>query len=353
MMKSLLSRAFLLLLFLVSSSFAGVILEAEGSGKDIKSAKKEALSQLSALIEVKIDATNSSTLKSSSVNGKEKSSRQIKQSSTLKTSSYLVGVEYEEVLQAPNDPVRYRAILSDEALVKSIKTLNDALGVDLDSLSTKEMQQLLKKSEFLLVLLGFNADIVNKKDIMKKRDYLFNALHKSRLFFNVTPKDATILVDNRVYENGKTHFLDAGKHSVVVKKENYVTYSKTVYTQLTKKKSLNVELIKKSSLPSSVALRGAAAFQRDIKRELLKYNISVNESANESMELLIRKQFVTEVSGIKIYNLRITVDLKRDNTLIISKTGKLKSVPDSQLQKKELALIKAIIKAELKALSKK
>lgn len=351
-MKLLLSRVSLLLLLLVSTTFASVVLEAEGSGIDVKSAKKEALAQLSALIEVKIDTTSSSQLKSESINGKERSSKKVEQRAEISSKSYLVGVEYEKI-EETSSSVKYRAILSDDALRKSIQVLYDAISQDVEVLELEEMQKVLKKSEYLLVLINFNSNVVNKSDVLAKREYLYNAIHKSRIIIDVLPKDAKIYIDAKEYANGKTHFFAAGKHTLEVKKSGYITEKRTLYTQVAKMKNIELSLIKKSALPATIRVKGATAFRADIRRELLKYDIEVSSSAKESLEFSSERQYVTTIAGVKIYNLFVVADWKEGDTLLESKKATLKSVAQSQIEKKELALIKALIKSQVKAYAKK
>jgi len=353
MMKSLLSKALLTSALLVSSSFASVIFEAEGSGKDVASAKKEALSQLSSLIAVKVDSTTTSNLRSESTNGKENISALREQKSKITSNSFLVGVEYDEILTASNEPKEYKAILSDEALKKSIIALNDDLSKDLSSLSLKEMQELLQKSEFLLVLLSYNSKIVKKESILQKRDFLFNALHKSRVKLEIVPENAEVFIDEKKYKNNQVHFLSAGKHKVEAKLNGYLPTSKTIYTQVAKVSEVRLSLMKKSALPSTMAIKGAKGFVSDIKRELLKYNIKYSTSSEYTLQFSSKKEFITEVSGMKIYRLSVVADLLHNGSLVQSKKAKLKSVVSSQLAKKELALFKALLKAQVKALSKK
>ena len=353
MMKSLLSKVLLTSTLLVSSSFAATLLEAEGSGSSAAAAKKEALTQLSSMIMVKVNSEVSSELQSDSTDGKERVFAKRQQKSKITSDSYLVGVSYEEELKAPDEPYRFRAILSDEAVKKSIISLRDALDTNLDTLTQAEMQELLKKSDFLLTLITYKPGIIQKEPILQKREYLVNALHNARVEVRLFPNDAQLFIDEKEYKADDVIFLSAGKHTLLAKKEGYLPANKTIYAQVGKKSEVKLSLIKKSALPATMAIKGVNGLLDDVKRELLKYGIKYDPTAKDVMEFSSDHHFIAEVAGMRVYNLVVISDWKRNGTLIQSKKAKIKSIPQVQLRKKEMALLKALLKAQIKAYSKK
>jgi len=347
-MKLLLNKVLLLVFF---SAFlnASVILQSECSEANAKKAKECALSSLLSLIKVEVDSSISNNLKSIRENGVEKLSEKVEENTNIKTDGYLSGIKYEEI-QRSSKSVTFRTILDDDALKKSIERLNDAISKDILNLSEKELNLLLKKSEYLLLLISYNKNIISKKDILLKRDKILKTLNMSRLTLNIVPKDSNIYINNKRFENLKTYFIKPGKHSLKVKKDGYFSVEKIFYTQKNRQTRIDLELIKKGSVTSVVNVVGADSFLADIKHELLKYDISYKKQSGYVLEFTVDKKLITEVAGTKVYSLKIMANFKHNSTLIVSKTARLKSVAEANLHKKELALIKALIKAIVKVI---
>ncbi len=353
MVRLLLSRFFLIVAFVISNSFASVVFEAKGSGADATSAQKDALATLSSLIEVKVDTSISSSTTTNSLNGKESVLSTSSDNINLQSNSFLVGIKYEELPSAPNGDKVYKAILTDKALAQSIKVLYDALDTDIAKLSPNEMEKLLKKSNYLLVLISYKPDVIKKSDVMQKRRYLYDSLHMSRIFIDVTPTNSSVFIDEKNVKTNTDIFVTPGQHTIEVKKDNYLTYQKKLYTQVAKRSRLHISLLPKSKLPSQLAIKGAGDFMDTIRRELLQYNIAVSSGAKEHIEFSIQEKYITTVSEIKIYKLTIVANLKRETDLIISKKATLKNVAQMQLESKKQKVIKALLKAIMKSYTKK
>ncbi|SFV75601.1 hypothetical protein MNB_SM-3-1016 [hydrothermal vent metagenome] len=340
---------FLLFLLLPSLLSASIILEAQGSGESLQSAKKDALVALSSLIQVNINSSLTTNLQTSKHNKKEDVKLTTQDISTITTQNYLVGVKYEKLPTSKG--VKVKAYLDDEALQKSIQTLYEAINRDVSHLSSNELEELLKKSEYLLVLIKFDDTIVSKQKVLALRDTIQKTLTMGQITLHILPKDVNIWIDNQKFQNDKTYFIAPTKHQIVIKKDGYLTLVRNFYIYKNHKITFHNHLMKKSTLPKTIAIRGAGIFLADIQSELSAYHIQYDKNSDYIISFRIQKQQIPTYLDVKMYKLQIVANLQYKDKLLVSKRGRLNTVVEMQLKQKELRLLRALIKAVLKEYS--
>lgn len=344
MMKKLLFLSALLLGF-ASSIFA---LSATGYGKSAKEAKAAALSELSNVVSanVKSSISTSTTVRGDDVK------REAQAKLNVASNSYFQGVTYDEPLSEGKE-YAVTAHLSKEGIKNTVKFLTKEIHQDLSKLYKKGLKELLRKSEMLYALANFTqTKSIIQNDVKKQEAEIQKYLSFGQVYFQVKPKTAALIIGNETYKPFQTHLISAKEHHYEISADGYHTEEGKFYISGAQKRTVKVTLIKKTANTPEIYIGKDSAYAQSAKEVLSKYGVGTSHSSlsTNAIKFSFKKQLVTTIDQMKVYNLVVTAEAFKGLKSVLTKRAKIKNVTDMNIESKKNKGVKALATYLLKKL---
>ena len=346
-MKFLL-QTFLFILLAQTSLLAG--LSAVGYAENEKKAKESALTELANQVSAKVD----SEFKSSTTVTNQKLDKSVKNDLKVSSNVYFQGVTYSNAVQTQSG-YEITAELSDQAIEDTLAFLQKELHKDMSGLSKRALKKLLSKAEIAYALANFSISKEDIQEDIKVQEALVQKyLTFGQVTFNIKPSTAVVMVNDEPYELFKTYLLaSTKKYNFEIQAEGYYTEEGTLSFGKGEKRTIAKQLIKKSDEGAKVYVdvkSDIGEFQDTVSGILLSYGVGITPSstATNSIRFTFDKQFITEVSGMKVYKVTVQMSAYKGSDKIMQKKVKLKNVVDSNYITKVNKGVKALTKYLLK-----
>lgn len=331
-------------LLTLSTLFA---IDAEGFGKTAAEAKKAALSELSNIVSAKI----SSELKTALRTHGDKMIKDADKSLKVSSQTYFQGVKYSSVQSRADGEYSVVASLDQEGVENTISFLKDALSVDLNNLSRRELNELLNKSEMLYALGNFSADKKRVHDfVTKKNSAVIKYLTHAKVSFYLEPKNAKLLIENRVYKPFQTYLLPAQSYHYKVSAQGYHSEEGVLYANGGDRINKKVTLIKESAKKGLFYIDVDPELFDSASEVLSQYKLQATKQpeATNALKFTFHTLLVTTIEDMKVYNLFVTVKAYKGNEVILTKKAKLKNVTDQIMERKKSKGVAALTRYILK-----
>ncbi len=335
--------------FLLQASLFAI--SATGYGQSAKEAKDAALSELSNIVvaNVKSKLTSSTTVSGQKVD------RDAKKELEVSSSTYFQGVSYSDAVKGA-DGYEVTATLSQSATINTLDFIKKELLKDLGKLSKSDLRELLKMSEMGYALANFSSAKSLYQEVIKEREAeVLKYLSYGQIFFHVTPKNATLIIDNVEYEPFKSYLLPAKKYHYQVSAAGYHTEEGSFYLNSAKKQDEKISLVKHSSATTAIYLDIDTSLQASAKEVFTKYglNLSDNPVSTNAFRFTFKTSFVTQVDDMKVYNLTVIAEALRGNKSVMLKRARIKNVTDSNMESKKAKGVTALANYMMKKLDMK
>lgn len=336
------------LLLLQTSLFAN--LSAVGYGSSEKEAKASALSELSNSVSANV---KSNLTLSTKVQGSKVTKGGTKKLNVA-SSTYFQGVQYTQMSQK-GGTFEVTAFLDKKGVENTLVYIQKELHKDLAKLRPHALKELLKKSEMGYALANFS---VNKEmfqtDFKAQEEDVQKYLSYAQITFNVKPSDAVIRVNHAIYTPLTTYLVPSTvKYTFEISANGYYTEEGTLTLSQGEKRTIIKQLIKKSNNAAKVYVdvkSNIPEFKDTVSGLLLNYGVGVTPRAvaTNSIRFTFDKQFITEVSGMKVYRVTVVMSVYKGSTKIMLKKVRLKNVVDGNYVHKVNRGVKALTKYLLK-----
>jgi len=154
------------------------------------------------------------------------------------------------------------AYFTDESLRETLNYLKTYLNVDLKKLNRKQLKDALTKAQFMLNLafLSTNEDEVTRF-ARAKIEEINTYLNYGCLVVNVIPNTAKIIINQQEYVSGEAIYLTPGiSYLLTITAPGYRPVTRNVYLAKGEKKSLSIELLKKTEARVAVYVAANVPF---------------------------------------------------------------------------------------------
>lgn len=349
-MKRTVWLGLLSLVFLITPLKSYGVLSAEGFGKTPNAARENALQELSQIISsaVQSDVGIRTELRDNQV------SQDVSTSIAIQSSSYFQGVEYSQP-RDDNGTLRVEARLPLEAAKKTVDQLLQDIRLDMSTLSRNQVTDLLDRAVFLSAFLKFmpsnSVDEGLTQLASEKRQLAYQYLNFAQVTFNAEPKDTLITVGKYTFKVGQTQLIPPGNYQYQASADNYQTRSERLYLSAGENRQVNFKLVPRTAGQVELRVMGEpkSLLFSEAQQVLAGFGISHQPESSNSMELRFEQQFVTEISGMKFFNLRLVVEAKKQEQPIIVRRASLNNVAESLVEARIKAMTKALFEAVLAA----
>jgi len=340
----------LALLALPVSAEARSLLFADGYGADASEARERALQELSQTV---IAAVESDTESVTREDGEDFSSS-FKNRIRVQSSSYFQGVRYSDP-QESSDGVRVQASLDRNAVINTAEHLLREIRTDLNTLSRAQVEQVRDKAVFLMAFSSYlptNLDL-NRSEVVDEaeevRQLALQYLNFGRISFQTNPSDARITLDGERLDTGEMKLLPPGNYTYEVAAEGYHTKRERVYLSQGERRRLEVTLVPQREGSIAIRLENSndQSLITEARRVFNRYSIQYAEDAPQVITLDVSQDFVTEISGMKIYNLQIAAEATVNGDVLIVRRGSQRNVAESQVDNRLKAITRALVQAIL------
>ncbi|SFB89981.1 PEGA domain-containing protein [Marinospirillum celere] len=340
----------LLLLALPVSAEARKLLFADGYGETPAEARENALQELSQTV---IAAVESDTESITRDDGIEFSSS-LKNRIRVQSSSYFQGVRYSEPREE-NGSFRIQAQLDRNAVINTVEHLLRELRTDLNTLNRAQIEAIQDQATFLMAFSNYlptNLDLDAGEVVSEAqeiRQLATRYLNFGRISFQPSPSDARIRIDGETLSAGEMKLLPPGNYTYEISADGYHTKQERVYISQGERRRLEVSLVPRRD--GSIALRLENSDNQSLiteaRRVFNRYSIQYSEQAPQVITLDVQQNFVTEISGMKIYNLQIAAEATVDGEVLLVRRGSQRNVAESQIDARLKAITRALVEAIL------
>ncbi|WP_114418309.1 carboxypeptidase-like regulatory domain-containing protein [Marinospirillum perlucidum] len=345
----------LLILLTLAVSFQAVAsnrLFADGYGNTPEEAREKALQELSQTILAAVESDTESVTRLEGDNYSNSLNNRIR----IQSNSYFQGVSYSEPRQV-EDGYRVQASLDREALLDTSRQLQRDLDQNLDILSRAQIQEIQDKASFLMAFSNYLPSDARPGPEQvaslaeSKREEASKYLNFARISFLPEPIDASIEINNENLAADEQLLLPPGRYSYRIAAEGYHPEEARIYLAAGERRRLEVTLAPRRE--GSVALRLENSSDERLitraRRVFNRYSIQYAATSPQVISLDVSQEFVTEVAGMKIYNLRITAEASKGGQVLVVKRGSQRNVAESQVDSRLLAITEALVEALLKS----
>ncbi|MDR9467295.1 PEGA domain-containing protein [Marinospirillum sp.] len=343
---------FLILALLAVPASAGAqsLLFADGYGSDASEAKESALQELSQTV---IAAVESDTESVTREEGDDFSSS-FKNRIRVQSSSYFQGVRYSDPKET-EEGVRIQASLDRSAVVSTAEQLLREIRTDLNTLSRAQVEEVRDKAVFLMAFsryLPTNLDL-NRSEVVAEaeeiRQLALKYLNFARISFQPEPEEASIKIDGENLAPGEMRLLAPGNYTYEIAAEGYHSKRERVYLSKGERRRLEVALVPQREGSIAIRLENSddSALITEARRVFNRYSIQYSEDAPQVITLDVQQQFVTEISGMKIYNLQIAAEATVDGEVLLVRRGSQRNVAQSQVDARLKAITRALVQSIL------
>jgi|GEM_PF-2439310 hypothetical protein len=351
-MRLIIFSWFLLLALMSVPVNAGAqsLLFANGYGSNASEAKESALKELSQTVLAEVESDTESVTRE---DGGDFSSS-FKNRIRVESSAYFQGVRYSEPREAA-EGIRIQASLDSRAVVSTTEQLLREIRTDLDTLSRAQIEQLRDKAVFLMAFsryLPTNLDL-KRSEVMTEaeeaRQLALKYLNFGRVSFQPQPEDASIEIDGTRLDAGEMRLLPPGRYSYAIAADGYHTKRERVYLSKGEYKRLEVSLVPRHEGRIAIRLKNSddSPLITEARRVFNRYSIQYSENAPQVITLDVQQQFVTEISGMKIYNLQIAAEATVEGKVLLIRRGSQRNVAQSQVDARLKAITRALVQSIL------
>jgi len=243
-----------------------VLLKACAYGVTQKEARISALKALSQQIIAQVQAEERLSKKREG----GKISRSYVSYSTIVSKSLLKGVKFED-LGREAEGYKVCVYFTDKSLQETLNYLKTSLNVDLKKLNRKQLKEALTKAQFMLNLAFLSTNEAEVTQFARAKIEAINTyLNYGCLVVNVIPDTAKIIINQREYASGEPIYLPPEvSYLLRITAPGYRTVTRRVYLAKGDKKSLSVELLKKTKAGIAVYVAANMPFLVEEARSLL------------------------------------------------------------------------------------
>jgi len=335
-----------ILLGTFSYIFANTTLSATGFASSAQMAKKVALQEL--IFQIKSTVATSLNIKEEVKNSKV--DQDVKSKIDIKAKSFLLGVTYSDTI-FKNNQYQTKAILSDEAIVNSIKNLYNDISKPIDLMSKKQKRLTLEKISFLKALLRYRSvDGVKLSKINSIENMLNKELNLAKILFK-TDSNAIIEIADKKYNANKYFYLEPANYRYRIYSNGYYDESGEFYAQAGYSKIIKKDLIAKTKILNIyVQTDNKFKIYSDISAVLSKYGakISKKSTADYVFKYKFEKESILKVGLSEFYRFSLNIDVYKNSKFLFTKKATLKRVAKNRLVTKAHLLAKALTKVVLK-----
>lgn len=341
-------RVFLMLFTaLLLSTPAAAQLTAEGYGKDINSAREAALQELSQRVfsSIRSDMESITRLEGAEVTDT------IQNRISIESSSYFQGVEYSEP-RSVDGSLQVRASLDSRAIQRTAEQLLREIQVDMATLSRNETLTIQNKAVFLMAFASYlpsPAAEQTQQQADQIQQLAYRYLNFAQLTFETQPASASIQLGEFNLQSGKMQLIPPGNYRYQATAEGYHNQQGQVFLSAGERRRLPLSLVPERD--GSVALELINSTDQNLINEARRvfgsFNIQYAASSPQVIKLEVEQDFVTEISGIRIYNLRMVAEAHKNNQVILVRRASLNNVVDAQVDSRLRAITRALVQAIL------
>ncbi|KIM11592.1 MAG: hypothetical protein KU37_05185 [Sulfuricurvum sp. PC08-66] len=331
------------LLFLLFGTWAVAAIQAIGYGASESSAKKAALSELSNMVSsnVKSNLSSTTTLKG------DKVTKDAQIALNVASHSYFQGVTYSDPVMEGSE-YKVTAFLDEVGVANTLAYLRKELYKELEKLTRNDLEELLNKAQMAYALANFSLQKESiQSDVKAREAQIQEYLTFAKVTFNVTPATATIVVNDTVYEPYKTHLFAPKEYTFTMSAEGYYSEEGRISFGRGETRTVVKELVKVSAERPKVFVQiegNSAQFTNSVASLLLKYGVDIASSAVATNALIfaIDKQYKTEVNGMAVYDVTVTMRAYKERSQTMVKQVKRANIVDANYNEKVDAAIKAL-----------
>lgn len=337
----------LLLALLLSTPAVATTLSAEGYGKDVTSAREAALQELSqtVLSSIRSDMESITRLEGAEV------ADSIQNRLRVESNSYFQGVVYSEP-RSVDGSLLVRASLDASAIQRTAEQLLREIRVDLATLSRNEILTLQDKAVFLMAFATYlpsntASSTTQQADQVHQLAYRF--LNFAQVTFEAQPSDTKIRLGEFDLHSGEMQLIPPGNYSYQASASGFHNQRGQLFFSAGERRRIPLSLVPERD--GSVAIQLINSTDQNLINEARRvfgsFNIQYASSSPQVIKLEVEQDFVTEISGIKIYNLRIVAEAHKNNQVILVRRASQNNVVDAQVDSRLRAITRALVQAIL------
>lgn len=326
------------------------LLSAEGYGNSITEARESALQELSQMV---LSAVASDMESITRLDGGEVTDT-IENRLRIQSSSYFQGVSYSEP-QRTDGSYRVRAILDADAAQRTAEQLLREIRIDLNTLSRNELQALQDKAVFLMAFTAHvpESPAMTRSSLVDEagniRQQIFRYLNFARITFELEPRSAEVRLGDERLQSGEMRLVAPGNYQYQVTAADHHTLRNQLFLSAGEQRRINLALVPVRT--GSVALQlinsTDQALLDEARRVFGSYNIQYAATSPQIIRLEVQQQLVTEISGIKVYNLRMVAEAYKGNDVILVRRASQNNVVEAQVDSRLRAITRALVQAIL------
>ena len=180
------------------------------------------------------------------------------------------------------------------------------------------------------------------------RQSAFRLLNFGELWIEVSPSDALIELAGERINAMEAHLLAPGEYGYRITASGYYPEAGNFYLDKREKKLLEIALVPRYQ--GAVALEFSREFEslyHEAQGVLATYGIRTDVNAPGALSFQIRIVPVTDVGGIKVVNVSITMSVKRGDELLLSKEATVRNVTQTQIEAKSRQAVSMLTRAFL------
>lgn len=325
------------------------VLSADGWGNTPTAAQENALQELSQTVSAAVnsDITIRNELRDNQV------TQDVRSALNVKSSSYFQGVEYS-VPRSEAEGYRVSADLSRQAAEQTVRHLQQAINLDLMTLSRNQIQDVIDRAVFLSALLNLMPnDFVHKAESIQQatdvRQLAFKHLNFARLTLHVKPENSRITLGQFTLNSGETQLIPPGNYRLQLSAEGYQSSDQPLALSAGEQRQLNRALVPSVQGQLNLVVIGehAETIKMEARQAIIGYGIAVQHTTDNHIQMQLDQQRVTEISGTTFYNLRLSAEVSKAQQPVMIRTASLNNVAESLVDARIKAMSRALINAVL------
>lgn len=326
------------------------LLFAEGYGANPSEAREKALQELSQSVIAAVESDTESVVQEAG----EDISSSFKNRIRVQSSAYFQGVRYSDPLET-EEGVRIQASLDRNAVINTAEHLLREIRTDMDTLSRAQVEQVRDQAVFLMAFSSYlptSLDL-NRSEVIEEaeeiRQLALQYLNFGRISFQTQPENASITINGESLAVGEMRLLPPGNYTYEIAAEGHHTKRERVYLSQGERRRLEVALVPQREGSIAIRLEGSddTSLITEARRVFNRYSIQYAEDAPQVITLDVSRTFVTEISGMKIYNLQIAAEATVNGNVLLVRRGSQRNVAESQIDARLKAITRALVQAIL------
>lgn len=332
-----------------AGTLSRVSLSAEGYGKDVISAREAALQELSqrVLSNIRSDMESITRLEGAEITDS------IQNRLSIESRSYFQGVVYSEPRSVAGS-LLVSASLDAAAIQQTAEHLLREIQVDLGTLSRHEILTLQDKAVFLMAFSAYlpsNTASTSIQQADQQRQLAYRYLNFAQVIFEVQPADSRIQLGELDLRSGVMQLIPPGHYRYQASATGFHNQHGQVFLSAGERRRIPVSLVPERH--GSVAVQLINSTDQNLSKEAQRvfgsFNIQYAATSPQVIQLEVQQDFVTEISGIKIYNLQLVAEARKNNQVVLVRRASQKNVIEAQVDSRLLAITRALIHAILTA----